>query len=51
MGTVKDTYLNIERHGMRDTEFVAELLRLESPWVVKRSKIDLTRQRVDAHLE
>ena len=36
---------------MRDTEFIAELLRLKAPWVVKESNIDLDRQRVDAHLE
>jgi transposase len=36
---------------MRDTEFVAELLRLQSPWVVQSSKLDLNRQRVDVHLE
>ena len=36
---------------MRDTEFVAELLRLKTPWVVKEAKLDLERQRVDAILE
>jgi transposase len=36
---------------MRDTEFVAERLRLQPPWVVKDAKFDPKRQRVDVTLE
>jgi transposase len=36
---------------VRDTEFVAERLRLQPPWVVKDAKFDSKRQRVDVSLE
>ena len=36
---------------MRDTEFVGQLLRVETPWKVVESQLDLKRQRVDVRLE
>jgi transposase len=36
---------------MRDTEFLGQLLRVEDPWKVVESQLDLKRQRVDARLE
>lgn len=36
---------------MRDTEFVRGLLRVEDPWDVVESKLDLDRQRVDVRIE
>jgi transposase len=36
---------------VRDTEFLAKLLCLQPPWVVKDAKLDPKRQRVDVSLE
>ena len=36
---------------MRDTEFMAELLGLQPPWVVRDAKLDPKHQRVDVSLE
>ncbi|WP_317996523.1 ISL3 family transposase [Vulcanimicrobium alpinum] len=36
---------------MRDTEFIRGLLRVEDPWDVTESKLDLERNRVDVRLE
>lgn len=36
---------------MRDTEFLSELLRVDSPWVVTEANLDRERGRVDVRLE
>ncbi len=36
---------------MRDTEFLSELLRIESPWVVTEANLDREHGRVDVRLE
>ena len=36
---------------MRDTEFLAELLRIEAPWRVSAAALDLKRKRVDVTVE
>jgi transposase len=36
---------------MRDTDFISQLLRIDDPWRVVESTLDLQRQRVDVRLE
>jgi hypothetical protein len=41
----------VRRRGMHGAEFVGQLLRVEDPWKVVESQLDLKRQRVEVRLE